>query len=260
MKPWTYFIIFIASVFFLISCHSSRSIRDKQLQKYTISFDKITSDSVIKRIEKNQMDPFLSAKGDLKFSNATESLEGDITFHSIKDSLYLVILKKLGIELIRILITKDSVHVLDRINQSYELHSLDEISNKFNIPIDFPSIHQIITCGSFIENKIYYEFNKNPHQPILYASSEFQTLTYKLDTLTLLPYSFKAEYPNQHLQVDVLKSINFSGKWIPSHLKIGARNSEQENINIEINWNEIKLDPILSVKFIIPNHYSRSGQ
>src|SRR6185436_11775793 len=98
MKSWLLLSCLIVSCSCLLSCHSSKKLIEEQSRTSNIAFEKITADSIIKRIEANQDLPFLTAKGHLKFSPADETLEGNITLYVIRDSLYLAVIKKLGIE------------------------------------------------------------------------------------------------------------------------------------------------------------------
>lgn len=260
MNRWKFISLFIISCSFLTSCHTSKRLTTETLQVSNIVFDRINSDSIYKRIEHNQDIPFLTAKGHIIFSNKDETVEGKITLYLVKDSFYLLIVKKLGIELSRILITKDSLKILDRMNESYSINSMDDLIHKYKIPIDFEGIQQLLTSGCFLDSAIFYEFKKDKKQCTLYGTSESQTLTYQLDTFRLLPLSFEAKYENHFLQVDIQKTNNFSGKWIPTKYHINISNSKTQIINTQIIWDEIKLDSILSVKFVIPEYYTKAGE
>lgn len=246
----------IASCCYLISCHSSRILNKDETAFTRIDFDKINSDSVINRILLNQNLSYFSAKGHVTYTDQNEELNGNIHLYFIKDSLYLAVIKKLGIELSRILITKDSFKILDRINQTYTCFSMDDFVSNQNIPIDFSGIHQMLTSGCFLDNEIYYEFKKSGKQCTLTGSSEYQTLAYHLDTTRLLPHSFEATYEHHSVQLNVQKSNNYSGKWLPIQFEMIIYNTESQIMNIHIKWDEIKLEPITAIKFSIPAHYS----
>jgi hypothetical protein len=244
----------------LLSCHSSKLLNKIADEHSKIDFDKINSDSVIKRITTNQNLIYFNAKGHISFTSKDEELNGNINVYLIKDSLYLAVIKKLGIELSRILITKDSFKILDRINQTYTSLSMDDIQAHQNIPIDFSSIHQMLTSGCFLDHDIYYEFKKSEKQCTLTGISEYQTLTYQLDTTMLLPRSFEAMYEHNSLALNIHKSTKFYGNWIPTQFDAIINNAERQIMEIQIKWDEIKLDPITAIKFNIPEHYSKESR
>ena len=80
---------------------------------------------------------------------------------------------------------------------------------------------------------------------------------YQLDSFRLLPYQFFAKDQNRELFVNNIKSTCISGKWIPSELIMTVRYSKEKSLYIEILWDEIKLDPIQSIKYIVPDYYSK---
>lgn len=257
---WIPFSLLFLACCLLLSCGTSHLSSELKNPPSPIAFDKINSDSVYNRISANQSIPFLMAKGRAKFMSNKESVEGKLTLYGIKDSMYLIIIKKLGIELSRILITKDSFKILDRINETYSANAMDEFTEKFNIPLDFQSIHQLLTTACFMDSNIYYEFKKDRKNCSLHGYSEYQILNYKLDTMRLLPYSFEAQFENRDLYIEVQKSMPFSGKWIPVNYEITATHAKDEFLKIQINWDEIKLEPFASVRFVVPDYYKTAGE
>lgn len=260
MKLCPFLLLLTLGASSLFGCRTGKKLTENPTGVLPIAFEKINADSVLRRIQHNQDIPYFTAKGSVTYSTRDESVDGNLTLYAIKDSAYMAIVKKLGFELARILITKDSFKILDRFNQSYSVYSINKFIEKYNLPDGFEGIHQILTSGCFIDTTIYYEFTKNVNQCDLLGTSEFQTLSYQLDTIRLLPQIFVANSAHHNLKSESKNIQLISGKWIPHRLDIEIVSDNDPAINLNIIWDQIKLDPIPSLRFIIPEYYSREAE
>jgi hypothetical protein len=112
----------------------------KSLTPTTASQEEILSLS-IQEIDFN----YFSAKAKIDFKDNEQDLHFTVNFRMKKDSIvWLSISPALGIEAARCLILKDSVYVLDRINNKYSVYDLSFLSQKFNVPMDLPTIQALL--------------------------------------------------------------------------------------------------------------------
>jgi hypothetical protein len=260
MKLWPFLFLILFGSSCLSGCRTGKKLTETPSATSPISFEKINADSVVKRIQLNQDVSYFTAKGNVTYTSQAESVDGNLTLYAIKDSAYMAIVKKLGFELARILITKDSFKILDRFNLTYSVYSTKKFIDKYNLPDGFEGIYQILTSGCFLDTSMYYEFTKNANQCYMLGTSEYQTLNYQLDTIRLLPQVFEVQTAHHTLKSEVKNIQLVSGKWIPHRLDIEIVSKDDPAIHLNINWDQIKLDPITSIRFIIPEHYTKETE
>ncbi|MEQ9305929.1 MAG: DUF4292 domain-containing protein [Marinoscillum sp.] len=94
---------------------------------------------------------YLSAKAKIDFESKKNNLSGTANIRIQKDSIIWVSLSPgLGIEAARILITTDSVSILDKINKAYFAYDFKELSKNFDFDINYSLVESVI-----IGNLIY---------------------------------------------------------------------------------------------------------
>lgn len=123
--------------------------------------------SIIKHAEQNQLKfTYLASKTKINYvaDGKSTSFKGELRMK--KDSvIWLSITPLLGIEIARVLIKPDTVHILDRINKVYYKKPTAYLASEFNAPIDFGGLQSMITGGmtffdkknasSMVENNMY---------------------------------------------------------------------------------------------------------
>lgn len=81
-----------------------------------------------------------------------------------KDSIIWISINAiLGIEAFRVMITPDTVSVLDKMNKTIQYHSFDYLREMTNLPVDFPSLQDLILGNPvFLDSNIVaYTENEN---------------------------------------------------------------------------------------------------
>ncbi len=94
---------------------------------------------------------YLTARAKIKFEDGKKDLVGNANIRVQKDSAIWVSLSPgMGVEVARMLISRDSVYFIDRINKSFLKLSFEQISTEYDFEIDYHLIESII-----IGNLIY---------------------------------------------------------------------------------------------------------
>lgn len=136
------------------SCHTERKLAKTASvtpsEKPSASKNKVnelSSDYILQKLKENII-PFQTfsahAKLDISTPNGTQS--GIATYIRMqKDSvIWISIRPVLGIELVRILITPDSVKVINFFKKTITLRSADSLQQLFHIPLNFNSLQDMI--------------------------------------------------------------------------------------------------------------------
>jgi hypothetical protein len=137
-----FFLVFTLVAILLASCKSSeRSAKEKAVKNRTAGF-------VLKRYNEARFDyDWLGMKVDADFGNESESNGFKATIRMRKDSvIWVSITPLLGIEMIRVMITPDSLNYLSKIpeNKFYYKGTFEEVNQLIGTSFDFEMLQQLL--------------------------------------------------------------------------------------------------------------------
>ena len=253
----------------LYSCKTTRQINKVIAPKdSTTIFDNKSREDSIKLVNET-----LKAFGDHRIDFKTFSAkikvdiedskgkQPDITavVRIIKDSAIWVSLSAtfLNIEVYRVLITKDSVILLNKQNREVQYRSIDYLQEVTEIPVDFKTMQDML-----IGNPVFYEDSINSYK----QSGDFILITYVGEIFkNLLTLSAESKLL-KHIKLD---DINISrnrtaditydsyetnnGTSFSTYRQIIA--SEKNKLDIRLNFKQYEFNKELSVTFNIPKNY-----
>jgi len=161
-------------VILISSCRSTRKISTAMSKKdsTTIMINPAENDSA-KRVEtalikiKGSYIDFntFSAQMKIDYSDSRDKKYDVNAFVRMKkDSIIWISINAiLGIEAFRVMITPDTVSVLDKINKTIQYHSFDYLREMVNLPVDFPTLQDLIIGNPvFLDSNIVaYTENEN---------------------------------------------------------------------------------------------------
>lgn len=112
---------------------------------------------------------YLSAKAKVDFESTKNSLSGTANLRLKKDSIIWISLSPgLGLEAARVLISRDSIFFISKIDKEYSQMSFVDLSEKFEFDIDFDLIQSVI-----LGNLIYpYDREKVVKNAEMYAYNQ----------------------------------------------------------------------------------------
>lgn len=206
---------------------------------------------------------YFSTKSRIKYKDPSQSFAANATIRLKKDSLiWISVSPALGIEAVRCLITNDSITIINKINKEYYVQNFEELSEKFNVEINFELI-QAMLLGNLPKNKLPLRkvIKQNDHFLIKQAGGGLKIDNYisrdnmKVEKVMIEEgsddYSLLLEYGN----FQMLDSLIFPYKNLIS-ISNGKDASASTVIDIEHNKAEVG-DKNLSFPFSIPKKYER---
>ncbi|WP_028981195.1 DUF4292 domain-containing protein [Sporocytophaga myxococcoides] len=216
----------IKSLFFLFSLTLIFSSCKKNLTPTTATQEEIIN-LTVQEIDYN----YFSAKAKVDFKDNEQDLHFTVNIRMKKDSIvWLSISPALGIEAARCLILKDSVYMIDRINNKYSSYDLSFLSHKFNVPMDLPTI-QALLVGNM-------PFKRDHHDKII-KNAETSTCTVEQHKTNLIATNFIS------LVSMVLKKLELTEKVNHNHLIINYDNFAPINnynfpnkISVNLNYKQ----------------------
>ncbi len=97
------------------------------------------------RINVNEIDfHYFKAKAKINYTDAAVNQTATVDLRMKHDSLIWMSISKVGIEGARVLITRDSAYVIDKINNSYEVYDFKALGKRFNFALSFEILQAAI--------------------------------------------------------------------------------------------------------------------
>lgn len=248
--------LLLLAIFILASCNTSKKVSVGKI-------DRNSPDFLMKTLVTNQVNvQWLEGRAKLDFSDENSSLGAMATIRIKKDSVIWASVRKLGFEVARALVTRDSVYIMDRINNEYDVKGLDYLQSTYNLPANFDAIQAI-----FLGNPIFFtttglqsEVAENAYH--LYGKSNTMDTHYWLDqnSLQLKEMRFKDLQDSREVNVKFEDYQSLANNQKFSYLRKLELNSRQTgNVKIEMQFSQLEINSPKDVRFEIPNRYTRSS-
>jgi hypothetical protein len=261
-------------VILLSACKSTRPVIKAPLKEEGPEF-------LYSKLKENELRfDWLAIKFDARYTEKRNSNDFKGQIRIRKDSLiWISITPALGIELVRMIVTNDSVKFINRFNKEYFMGDYALVSRFLQINIDFDILQSVLLGNDFQ----FYETNSFRASVDAQVAGE---LEYKLSTtgrhkikkevgaagsdpvillqnIWLNPESFKItridvkEYlkDNRKLSGTYSGFSDLEGQVYPSALQFDV--TAEESIKIKVDYNKVTLNEPMSFPFSIPENYKR---
>ncbi len=98
---------------------------------------------------------YLTAKSKISFKSEKQDIDNaSVTIRIQQDSLIWVSVSKLGIEAARVLITRDSIMILDKLNRAYAVADFATLSRQFSFSLSYPLLQALIVGNLPLPDRI----------------------------------------------------------------------------------------------------------
>ena len=156
-------LVILPVVFILSACRTTNITGGK--------IKEITLEQTEQQMMLNQLQ-FVSfsakAKVEVSANGASQTFNASIDME--KDKFIGISLRMLGIEGARILITPDSIKIIDRVNQKYYPNDFNYIEKTFGLAIDFATLQNLITGNLIFYNGTIYPGTPDDEKYVLWAN------------------------------------------------------------------------------------------
>jgi hypothetical protein len=239
---------------------------------------KLKTEPVIALFEKMQSASFnytwLQAKADVAFkTEGEEEVSFDVNIRAKKDSvIWISITPILGIEFARLLITKDSISILDKLHKKYIRRDYSYLEDFLKTPVDFYMV-QALLCGNYFNclknDKLKSVYEEAP----LYILSSLNKRQVKraleekdLSKPLIQDFYIDTNYRvvktivednrfSRNLEINYSTFKSIQNTLMPMQCKINVRDEKQMLINI--NYSKVTTGEPQNFSFTIPEKYSR---
>ena len=217
---------------------------------------------------------WFSAKADVSSNINGEEQKFNANIRIKKDSIiWLSISPALGIEVARILITADSVKMMNRLNATYLCEDICRINDLINADFDFEMIQNLLMGNSFeyySDDRLKTSVDENRYLLSSYKKRRLKRIINKpeaghdpVQSIWLEPSNFKivrlllSDLPTQR-ELDARFSNFNAVDSLPFAHHIEASIKAQKQINVNIDYSKVKLNEEQSIPFKVPEKYKKT--
>jgi hypothetical protein len=236
----------------LLTVAACRVTRDTPLE-----VRKMRDREIIRRVTEQEVNyTTLSArlKIDYAANEQMTSFKGDLRVY--RDSaIWMSIKPALGLEVARILITTDSVQIIDRINRQYLSKPIHYIASTYKVPLDFALLQSIITGGLFYRNHKDIEANivDNAYQLVYESDSIRNVVVVDPVNFTIRALSLY-DIPGQRtVDIDYLDYRKVSEQWFTHNRNLVV--TEQETYQLSLEFSRVILNEPVALTFVVGDNY-----
>lgn len=265
-------LIFFISVFAIYSCglHS----KTKKEIRHSVKKNEMIVDSLVKRMKTNEFNfNTLSLKFSAKYISKKEEQGFNGAIRIVKnEKIWISITPMLGIEAFRVLITQDSVQMVNRLNKTYFKGDYQIVNELLQTPFDFDMLQSFIVGNdfSYYDNSSFklgedalmyrvstvnrrklknYVRNQSDKDKVFIQDIWIQPETYKIKTQQIKELSKQ----NNRLILNYSDFVIAGQYLIPQSVVVDVES--EEKLSIAVNYLKITLNEELSIPFSIPDSY-----
>lgn len=260
-------------IILLFGCHTTKKIINKAIAPKDSSSTVITNQSAadsLKMIDRTMTGlhhhyidfKTFSAKIKVEYEdNKGKKPELTANIRIIKDSAIWMSLTAtfLNIEVFRVLITKDSVILLNKQDKEVQFRSLDYLQDVTEIPFDYKTLQDLLVGNPIFLDSTIVSYKKTEDKILIStAGSSFKHLmTLAADSYLLLHSKLDDVNVARNRTADITYSDfdNKTGIDFSTYREITV--SEKNRLDIRLNFKQYEFNKELSVYFNIPKNYKR---
>jgi hypothetical protein len=255
-----------ALIIILMSVAGCKSIREARKETTPAT---MSPDMMVRTMHNNQLQyDWFSARfsGSVLFDNNTNNVSGNIRIERDK-AIYISIAPVLGIEIVRALITPDSVKIVNRLESTYYLGGIAVLNNMFNADVDFYMLQALFTGNDFphfqsdrfnlSEERGLLKLQNNSRKRLSGGGSALnQAMWIDAETLKIKSNIITEERQGRSLRADYRRHEKIDQQWAPAEVQIFASDGS-ENANMNLTYSRITINEPQRMQFSVPARYTR---
>lgn len=274
MKQFFYLSICFLAALSLTNCRSTKKISNVITTKDSVTvaptINQSAADSalavhkVLENIRKQHIDfKTFSAKIKVDYEDS-KGKQPDVNAYVriFKDSIIWIDIRSvfLDIEAFKVLIRKDSVFVINKLEKEVQYRSLDYLQDVTGIPFDFKTLQDLLIGNPvFLDSNIVSYRKSGDHILLSTVGSFFKNLlTLSADNNVLLHSKLDDVDVTRNRTADITydEFDNKQGFNFSTYRQITV--SEKTKLDIRLNYKQYDFNKELTISFSIPKNYKRT--
>jgi hypothetical protein len=262
--------ILVLTIGILISCRSTRKIQTAISQKDTTATTTVTpikvNDSavfikdIIQQMNASQINfKTFSAKVDVDYRDADgKKYDLNAVIRMQKDSLIWVSVNAaLGIEVMRMIVTKDSVKLLDKLDKVYTIRRIDYLQEVTSLPLSLSTLQDLIIGNPVFVDRNVVSYSAGAGSITLLSIGEW------FKNLLVINATDKKVLRSKLDDVDISRHRTADLTYTDYEDKRGALFSTRRNItvvekkklDIRLNFKQYSFNDPVTFPFSVPKNY-----
>lgn len=203
---------------------------------------------------------WLEGKAKIGFEGLGQKVGATASIKLRKDSLLWMNVKKLGFEVARVQVTRDSVYMINRLSNQYLVKDLDYLEKQYNLPADFNTLQALILGNPifFVKRNMQAENTAEAHHLFAEENGKSNHFWMMPEKFSLTKMSFEDNSANRSLGLLLQEYTETPDNQNFSYLRnIDLNSRETGQVNIEIAFSKVVLNEPTAFRFEIPKRYTR---
>jgi hypothetical protein len=257
----------------LASCRSTKKIQTAITKKDTLVTANVPPvatkndtiqmiNAVFRNVNSNHIDfHTFSAKVNVDYSGSDgKKYDVNANIRMYKDSaIWVAVNALLGIDAMRLYITKDSVKLLDKLNKTYTARSVDYLQEVTSLPLNLYMLQDLIIGNPvFLDSNIVSYSQGNNQIALLSLGQLFKNLITVNETdKTLLHSKLDDVDPSRNRTADLTYGDYESKKGVLFSTKRRIVVTEKNRLDIKLDFKQYDFNQEVSFPFSVPKNYER---
>ena len=259
-KFQTFVFCLLSFAFFITSCSTNKS---------TSSLRTLSANHIIREVEDNRFEfDNIDTKFNVRLEGNNIGLKGQLKMKN--DSVIWISLSlKLGIEVARVMITEDSVKLINRTNKTYFVESVDKFQERLPSEVTMQFLQDILVGNDILlykndkfkvtidDNNYKLESDKNTFwitpKTFKVKSCQLSAVSYQLSAISYQLSAVNGQRSTVSVSYDNFQYVN--GNLLPTKIILNA--NEDFDIKLEIDYSEVKVGERLEFPFNISKKFNK---
>jgi len=247
------------SALFLLSATCRHKVSDEVITPATKA---LSSDVLIRKLGQNAPDKVntITAHARIYAEGEGTAVEAGANLIWIRDSVLWLNIKKLGIEAVRALITRDSVIILNRLEKTVQARGMEALQREYNLPEGFPLLQHLLLASAWFGPDMHLQADIKDSLHRLAGSNGQYSTDYRIEegAFVLRNATFLQQQDASLLALQYGDFKKLSGAGIfPYFRRIEVFSPESGTVRLEIEFTDIEINVPKPYRFEIPDHYQR---
>lgn len=204
--------------------------------------------------------PWYSGKARFRASTQDGRVSASLNLRMVHDSAIWANIEKLGIEVARVLITPDSVFVIDRVNKEYMEKSLHDFLRTYGVQMSFSDLQNTLTGKMIALSPAGLESRREDGFDVLVVRDPYGVVARHWISSSVpvrLTRSHLVDNQGRRLEIQNHTWMQMKDGTETPLGRVMAFEDRSGRTELEITFSEISIEAPSAMPFSIPRHYAR---
>lgn len=235
------------------------AIACKGTQTATGEIERMRPKALLQEVQRNQIQyRTIQAKAKIEYETpgGKTSFKGDLRM--LKDSvIWMSIKPALGLEVARILITPDTIKILDRLHKQYLIQPYSYLEQMYQAPLEFAILQSLVTGGLLYPHHSELDVDIVDNQYLLVYESDSLRNTMHINPVNFTVSNLLIEDPiyQRTVRIDFADYASVDNQLFSHQRRVKA--TAEEFYGLELDFGRVAFDRDLTYTFVVSDSYER---